>query len=141
MVSRPAIWAFDSPSPRQESTSRTRRVSASRIAGSGASAERTGVGPPPVKPPRYGTARARHEGRLWLRTALAAAVAVVLLQLAIRYVGDAGSTDSLTAWQLNALRTAGIHGVIALTYTLWPKKPPADGEHTRVERPPSVSTT
>lgn len=83
-------------------------------------------------------ARARYEGMLWLRTALAAAVAVVLLQIAIWYVGDAGSTESLTAWQLNAARVAGIHGVIALTYTLWPKKPPADAESVRVERPSSM---
>ncbi|MFD3915086.1 hypothetical protein [Streptomyces sp. NPDC058603] len=102
-------------------------------------AHRFAGGPPPVAPPKYGMARARHEGRLWLRTVVAAAVAAVLLQIAIWYVGDAGSTDSLVAWQLNAARVAGIHGVIALTYTLWPKKPPADAEEpTRVERHPSA---
>ncbi|MCL7381585.1 hypothetical protein [Streptomyces sp. 35G-GA-8] len=101
-------------------------------------AHRFAGGPPPVKPPKYGMARARHEGRLWVRTVVAAAVAAVLLQIAIWYVGDAGNTDSLLAWQFNAARVAGIHGLIALTYTLWPKKPPADDEPVRVERPSSV---
>ncbi|MEV6425406.1 hypothetical protein [Streptomyces sp. NPDC051662] len=101
-------------------------------------AHRFAGGPPPVKPPKYGMARARHEGHLWLRTVVAAAVAAVLLQIAIWYVGDAGSTDPLVAWQFNAARVVGIHGVIALTYALWPKKPPADAESVRVERPSSM---
>ncbi|MET9482073.1 hypothetical protein [Streptomyces sp. NPDC006638] len=88
-------------------------------------AHRFAGAPPPPKPPRYGTPRAVHEGKLWLRTLLGAAVAVVLLQLAIGYVGDRGGTGSLRAWQFTALRVAGIHGVIALTYALWPKKAPA----------------
>ncbi|MFI6700746.1 hypothetical protein ACIBJC_17535 [Streptomyces sp. NPDC050509] len=105
----------------------------------GHAAHRLAGAPPPPKPPRYGAARARHEAKLWLRTLLGAAVAAGLLQLAVVYVGDANDTGSLTAWQLTAARAAGIHGVIALTYALWPKKPPA--EHpgtavpTRVERP------
>ncbi|MFF5564745.1 hypothetical protein ACFY7Z_01725 [Streptomyces sp. NPDC012623] len=96
-------------------------------------AHRLAGGPPPVKPPRHGMARARYEGGLWLRTAVAAAVAVALLQLAILYVGDAARTGPLTDWQLTAVRATGIHGVIALTYLLWPKKPPRDGEPARAE--------
>lgn len=46
----------------------------------GHAAHRLGGAPPPVKPPRYGRARAAHEGRLWLRTLLGAAVACALLQ-------------------------------------------------------------
>lgn len=84
-------------------------------------------GPPPVKPPRYGKARALHEAKLWLRTVLAAAVTAGLLQLAIWYVGDADSTGPLTDWQLSAARLVAIHGAIALTYTLWPKKAPKGG--------------
>ncbi|WP_411576919.1 hypothetical protein [Streptomyces sp. SCSIO ZS0520] len=87
-------------------------------------AHRFGTGPKPVKPPRYGYARARHEGVLWLRTLVAVAVAAALLQGAILYVGDGGATESLRSWQWSALRIAGIHGVIALTYTIWPKKGP-----------------
>ncbi|MFI0903598.1 hypothetical protein ACH4TE_08605 [Streptomyces sioyaensis] len=95
-------------------------------------AHRFAGGPRPVKPPRYGMARARHEGVLWLRTVLMAAVAATLLQCAIWYVGD-GDTGSLRSWQAVTLRTVVLHGVIALTYLLWPKKDPgrgaaADGE-------------
>lgn len=97
-------------------------------------AHRFAGGPPPARPPRYGRARAVHEGRLWLRTLLAAAVAVALLQIAVLYVGGEGDTGSLTDWQLTALRAAGIHGVVALTYTLLPKKDPARREERRVDR-------
>ncbi|WP_405923995.1 hypothetical protein [Streptomyces sp. NBC_00035] len=90
----------------------------------GHAAHRLAGAPRPPKPPRYGMARARHEGRLWLRTVLMAAVACALLQAAVWYVGD-GDTSSLRSFQWIALRTAGIHGIIALTYTVWPKKRPA----------------
>ena len=91
----------------------------------GHAAHRLAGGPRPPRPPRYGLARARHEGSLWLRTLLAAAVACALLQAAIWYVGD-GHTSSLRAFQWTALRALGIHGVIALTYLIWPKKAPAE---------------
>ncbi|WP_053661439.1 hypothetical protein [Streptomyces sp. MMG1121] len=90
----------------------------------GHAAHRLAGAPRPPKPPRYGLARARHEGRLWLRTVLAAAVALVLLQAAVWYVGDGDGTGPLRSWQWAALRVVAIHGVIALTYLLWPKKPP-----------------
>ncbi|MEV6110056.1 hypothetical protein AB0M28_35935 [Streptomyces sp. NPDC051940] len=97
-------------------------------------AHRFAGGPVPPKPPRYGSARARHEWKLWLRTLLGAAVALGLLQLAVWYVGDASQTESLRSWQATALRVVGIHGVIALTYTLWPKKAPAGAaEHLAEE--------
>ncbi|MEH0418477.1 hypothetical protein [Streptomyces sp. B21-083] len=89
----------------------------------GHAAHRLAGGPPPPKPPRYGMARARHEGRLWLRTVVMAAVACALLQGAVWYVGH-GDTSSLRSTQWAALRMAGIHGLIALTYTIWPKKDP-----------------
>ena len=88
-------------------------------------AHRLAGGPRPPKPPRHGLARARHEGRLWLRTVLAATVACALLQSAIWYVGE-GDISSLRAFEWTALRVAGIHGLIALTYLIWPKKAPAD---------------
>ncbi|MFF4257384.1 hypothetical protein ACFY1L_39995 [Streptomyces sp. NPDC001663] len=90
----------------------------------GHAAHRLTGAPKPVGPPRHGLARARHEGRLWLRTVIAAAVASALLQAAIRYVGD-GDTSSLRAFQWAALRALVIHGLIALTYLIWPKKRPA----------------
>jgi hypothetical protein len=99
----------------------------------GHAAHRLGGGPPPVKPPRYGMARARHEGRLWLRTVLGAAVACALLQGAVRYVGDAGDISSLRGFQWVAVRAAAIHGLVALGYLIWPKKAPADaGDEARL---------
>ncbi|MFI6769694.1 hypothetical protein [Streptomyces sp. NPDC050355] len=81
-------------------------------------------GPPPVKPPQYGLARARHEGMLWLRTVLWVAVAVALLQIAIWYVGDDGDIASLRDWQGTSMRILIIHGVIAVSYLVWQKKDP-----------------
>ncbi|WP_217239341.1 hypothetical protein [Streptomyces sp. AC555_RSS877] len=94
----------------------------------GHAAHRLGGAPKPVGPPRYGMARARHEGRLWLRTLLAAAVACALLQGAVWYVGDSGDISSLRAFQQVALRAVGIHGLVALAYLIWPKKAPAGTE-------------
>jgi hypothetical protein len=91
----------------------------------GHAAHRLGGGTPPVKPPRYGKARAAHEGRLWLRTLLGAAVACALLQGAVWYVGDGGDVSSLRAFQWVAVRVAVIHGLVALGYLIWPKKDPA----------------
>ncbi|BAU86137.1 hypothetical protein SLA_5256 [Streptomyces laurentii] len=91
----------------------------------GHAAHRLGGGPPPVVRPKYGMPRARHEGKIWLGTLVAAAVATGLLLLAILYVGDSGDTSSLKEWMAISWRAAGIHGVIALTYLLWPKKDPA----------------
>ncbi|MGW4896344.1 hypothetical protein ACWEQL_29430 [Kitasatospora sp. NPDC004240] len=88
-------------------------------------AHRLGGGPAPVKPPRYGRPRARHEGLVWLRTLLAAAVAAVLLELAALYVGGGDASAPLREWQFTALRVATLHGIIALTYLIWPKKDPA----------------
>jgi hypothetical protein len=90
----------------------------------GHAAHRLAGAPRPPKPPQYGMARARHEGRLWLRTLLAAAIALALLQGAVWYVGD-GDTSSLRSFQWVALRAAGIHGLVALAYLIWPKKEPA----------------
>ncbi|WP_351223136.1 hypothetical protein [Streptomyces sp. NPDC002133] len=88
----------------------------------GHAAHRFGGGPPPVRPPRHGMARARHEGGVWLGTVVAAAVASVLLLIAIRYVGDASRTGPLQSWMYVAWRAAAIHGLIALSYAIWPKK-------------------
>ncbi len=69
--------------------------------------------------------RARHEGGLWLRTVLGAAVAYALLQGAVWYVGDDGDTSSLRSFQWTVLRVVALHGLIALTYLIWPKRGPA----------------
>ncbi|MEU3088494.1 hypothetical protein ACWCQ0_12160 [Streptomyces massasporeus] len=91
----------------------------------GHAAHRLGGAPPPPKPPRFGLARARHEGAVWLGTLTAAVVATALLQLAIWYVDDPSRVTSLESWRWVAWRTAGIHGLIALSYAIWPRKAPA----------------
>ncbi|MGC9498211.1 hypothetical protein [Streptomyces sp. WG7] len=91
----------------------------------GHAAHRLGGAPKPAGPPRYGMARALHEGKVWLGTLIAAAVATALLQAAMWYVDDPSRTGSLESWQYTAWRAAGIHGLVALTYAIWPKKAPA----------------
>ncbi|MFB6642889.1 hypothetical protein ACFCYF_37340 [Streptomyces chartreusis] len=98
----------------------------------GHAAHRLAGAPRPPRPPQYGMARARHEGGLWLRTLLGAAVACALLQGAVWYVGD-GDTSSLRSFQWVALRAAGIHGLVALAYLIWPKQP--KGEPASSDRP------
>lgn len=91
----------------------------------GHAAHRFGGAGRPVGPPRYGMARARHEGKVWLGSVTAAAVASVLLLIAMWYVDDPSRTGSLESWIFIAWRAAGIHGLIALSYAIWPKKAPA----------------
>ncbi|MFF0226709.1 hypothetical protein [Streptomyces sp. NPDC004629] len=88
-------------------------------------AHRFAGGPPPVKPPKYGMARAVHEWRTAGRWILASAVAIALLQAAVWYVGSDGGTGSLRAWQLRMVWLIGINVVIAASYTLFPKRAPA----------------
>ncbi|MFC9731335.1 hypothetical protein [Streptomyces roseolus] len=93
----------------------------------GHAAHRFGGAPPPAKPPRYGMARARHEGAIWLGTLIAGSVASALLLAAVWYVGDAGDTAKLEASIGGVWRAVGIHGLIALSYSVWPKKAPEGG--------------
>ncbi|MFJ6053509.1 hypothetical protein [Streptomyces sp. NPDC092307] len=97
----------------------------------GHAAYRLAGGPKPTGP-GYGTERARHEWKLWIRTVIAAAVALTLLQSAIWFVGDAGDVSSLKGWQFSALRVVGIHALVAVAYTIWPSKAPKKGS----EQPP-----
>lgn len=85
-------------------------------------------GPPPVKPPKYGMARAAHEWKTAARWILAAVIAMALLQGAIWFVGDDGDVGSLREWQGKMLFVIGVNVIIALTYTLWPKQEPARTE-------------
>ncbi|MFI9118104.1 hypothetical protein ACIGW0_01650 [Streptomyces bikiniensis] len=106
----------------------------------GHAAHRFGGAPPPVKPPRYGMARARHEGTVWLGSVTAAAVASGLLLLAARYVGDDGNTDGLHSWISVAWRAAGIHGLIALSYAIWPKKAPGHDSGKAPDKAPGEAS-
>ncbi|GGX35933.1 hypothetical protein [Streptomyces lomondensis] len=100
----------------------------------GHAAHRFGGAPPPLKPPRYGMARARHEGKVWTGTLTGAVVATVLLQLAIWYVDDPSRVSSLESWRYVAWRAAGIHGLVALSYAIWPRKAPAGESEVTLEK-------
>ena len=97
-------------------------------------AHRLGGAPKPIGPPRYGMARARHEGKVWLGTLTGAVVATVLLQLAMWYVDDPSRVTSLESWRWVAWRTAGIHGLIALSYAIWPRRAPAGESGVPLEK-------
>ncbi|MGI5367355.1 hypothetical protein C9J60_11650 [Streptomyces sp. A244] len=100
----------------------------------GHAAHRLGGAPKPAGPPRYGMARARHEGKVWLGTLVGAAVATVLLQLAIWYVDDPSRVTSLESWRYVAWRAAGIHGLVALSYAIWPRKAPAGEAERQIDQ-------
>ncbi|KPC82718.1 MULTISPECIES: hypothetical protein [Streptomyces] len=87
-------------------------------------AHRFAGGPPPVRPPKYGMARAAHEWRTAARWTVAAATAMALLQAAVWYVGGEGDTGSLEMWQRTMLWVIGINLVIAAGYTVFPKQEP-----------------
>ncbi|MGW2838266.1 hypothetical protein ACWCWD_10780 [Streptomyces sp. NPDC001493] len=99
-------------------------------------AHRYAGGPKPVKPPKYGWARAAHEWRVAARWTLAAGTAIALLQAAVWYVGGDGNTDPLRAWQLRMVWVIGINLVVAGSYTVFPKRAPANsrppGERRRI---------
>ncbi|MFD5894659.1 MULTISPECIES: hypothetical protein [unclassified Streptomyces] len=100
-------------------------------------AHRFADGPPPVRPPKYGKARTVHEWRTAARWVAASAIAIGLLQSAIWYVGSDGDIGSLQMWQQKMVFLIGINVVIALNYTLFPKKAP--GGSAPAERPKSHS--
>ncbi|MGW7101249.1 hypothetical protein [Streptomyces sp. NPDC054838] len=84
-------------------------------------------GAPKPPGPGYGKDRARHEWRLWLRTLVAAVVALALLQAVAAYAGGAAGTGAVRPWQFAVLRVFAVHTVVAATYTLFPRKAPAPG--------------
>lgn len=98
-------------------------------------AHRFAGGPPPVKPPKYGRERAVYEWRTAARWCAAAVTALVLLQAAAWYVGGDGDVSSLRSWQRTMLWVIGINLLIAGSYTLFPKREPADRDE---ERSPSA---
>jgi hypothetical protein len=85
-------------------------------------AHRFAGGPPPNRPPKYGADRALYEWKLFGRAAVAVGISCALMFGAIAMVGDADRTAALTN-QMTALgRVLGIWGLIALTYTVFPKR-------------------
>ena len=88
-------------------------------------AHRFAGGPPPWKPPKYGRERARYEWRLWFKALLGAAIACVVLLGCALFVGDFERSEPLFAWMSRMGGIVTIWFFIALSYTIWPKQPPA----------------
>ncbi|WP_229402573.1 hypothetical protein [Micromonospora okii] len=81
-------------------------------------------GPPPVRPPKHGWARARYEWREWAKGLLGWAVSCALLGAAILYVGDAERTAVLRSWILT-LTVAIVIWLVAFPVweTVFPSRP------------------
>ncbi|MGK4583004.1 hypothetical protein [Kitasatospora sp. HPMI-4] len=86
-------------------------------------AHRFAGGPPPVRPPKYGSARAAHEWRIFARTLVSAAVTVALIAGMTALVGDTARTAALTQWYRSMAWVTGISLVVAASYTVFPKRP------------------
>jgi hypothetical protein len=104
-------------------------------------AHRFGGAPKPAKPPRHGWARARHEWRIWRMTLIAVAISLAVLHL-LGWLADGsgsgsvGEADVLREWQARALVALAVHGLIALSYTVWQKQPPAPPAQPAPSRSP-----
>ncbi|WP_435209676.1 hypothetical protein [Micromonospora sp. bgisy143] len=87
-------------------------------------AHRFAGGPPPVRPPRYGWARARHEWREWAKALLGWAVACGLLGAAILWVNDAERTRELGNW-IRSLTIVILIWLVAFPVweTVFPRRP------------------
>ncbi|MGP4112006.1 hypothetical protein ACTWP5_13955 [Streptomyces sp. 4N509B] len=91
-------------------------------------AHRLGGGPKPATPKRYGWDRARQEWRVWVLTLVAVVISLAVLEglfLVAEEPGDPDRVEPLRAAEFTALRIVGIHALVALSYTIWRKKPPA----------------
>jgi hypothetical protein len=93
-------------------------------------AHRFGGGPKPVAVKRYGWDRAREEWRVWSRTLVAVLISLAVLEALVWLADHADSgadTAPLRASEGTAVRVLAIHGVVALTYTIWRKPHPQGG--------------
>lgn len=72
-------------------------------------AHRFAGGPPPVRPPRSGPERVRHEWREWAKFALAWAIGCATMLGLILLVGDVARTDALVSWM----------GSLTLVLVIW----------------------
>jgi hypothetical protein len=79
----------------------------------------------PGRPPKYGTARARYEWTVFVRTLVSAAVAAALLEALRLVVADADRTQVFGAWLVQVGAVTGVHLIIAASYTVFPKRAPA----------------
>lgn len=90
-------------------------------------------GPPAQPPPTHGWPLIRSELVWWSRCLLAAAITIVLTQLAILYIDDAVRSEELELWLTLPAVTAGVWFVFGpLWVSLFNRSP-------KVGKPPTVS--
>lgn len=85
-------------------------------------------GPLPPRPPRYGRAHLWYEWREYLRLCLACAISGALLVGGIVLVGDPARAAALSAWLGQLLKVIVIALLWPLSYTIWPRKRPPEGQ-------------
>lgn len=85
-------------------------------------AHRFAGGPAPVKIPKGGPVRLRHEWVTFGKTTLAWAVSCALLTVGILWVGDAERTAALQEWLLRLTVVLGISALWPLSYTFFPSR-------------------
>lgn len=90
-------------------------------------AHRYGGAPPAAGRPRYGAERARYEWQEFGKAALAFAIASVLLLAGVVLVGGFDRGQPLLAWIYQLAVVLAIWLLVALSYTLWPTRPPQEG--------------
>jgi hypothetical protein len=79
-------------------------------------------GPPPVKIPKSGPVRIRHEWVTFAKTAGAWAISCALLVAGIVWVDDATRTEALEGWIFRLTWVLGICSLWPITYTLFPER-------------------
>ncbi len=87
-------------------------------------AHRFAGGPAPVKIPKGGPIRIRHEWKVFGKTVLAWLLSCALLVAGILWVDDAGRTEALEGWVLRLTVVLGICALWPLSYTFFPSKQP-----------------
>ncbi len=81
-------------------------------------------GPKPLPAPKYGAERSRYEWQVCRRTLVSVAITVTLVT-ALKLFTDAPGTGVFDSWYWRLSIAAVVNTVIAVSYTLWPKQPPA----------------
>ncbi|WP_430331123.1 hypothetical protein [Rhodococcus sp. ACT016] len=89
-------------------------------------AHRFADGPAPVRPPRYGMARATREWREFGKAVIAWGIACGLLVAAIALVDDPSRTEALADWIRTLSVALGVWGLITLSYTVFPARAKSD---------------
>ncbi|MER7751306.1 hypothetical protein [Kitasatospora sp. NPDC097643] len=87
-------------------------------------------GPKPPPTPKYGAARSRHEWQVCRRTLVSAAITITLITV-LKVGTDAPGTEVFDQWYWKLGIAAVINTIVAVSYTLWPKQPPADEQQDR----------